>query len=114
MEEHKFSRSARFGRLGIETGLCSQFVREHLQSSDVKELFEMIAFEQPVIVTGSPSSPRLQNWSSHPEWWKWQATKFLHVAVDVCDQLIRAGRYFLHEHPLGDPRSAETTAFGQT
>ena len=26
-------------RLGIETGLCSQFVREHLQSSDVPRAF---------------------------------------------------------------------------
>ena len=35
--------------------------------------------------------------------------KLLHVAVDVHEEQIRAGRYFLHEHPLGaspwlDPR----------
>ena len=35
--------------------------------------------------------------------------KLLHVAVDVTEEQIRAGRYFLHEHPLGasswlDPR----------
>ena len=31
---------------------------------------------------------------------KWQATKLLHVAMDVCEEQIRGGRYFLHEHPL--------------
>ena len=46
---------------------------------------------------------------SYPEWEKWQATKLMHVALDVYDKQIRAGRYFLHEHPLGasswlDPR----------
>ena len=35
--------------------------------------------------------------------------KLLHVAVDVYEEQIRAGRDFLHEHPLGasswwDPR----------
>ena len=39
-----------------------------------------------------------------PEWEKWQALKLLHVAVDVYEEHIRAGRYFLHEHPImGDP-----------
>ena len=82
------------------------------KNSDVKELFDMIAFERPMIVTGSPlctASSQFQNVSWCPEWEKWQATKLLHVAVDVYEEQIRAGRYFLHEHPLGasswlDPR----------
>ena len=32
---------------------------------------------------------------------KWQAVKLLYVAVDVYEEQIRAGRYFLHEHPVG-------------
>ena len=85
------------------------------KASDVKELFEMIAFERPVIVTGSPlctAFSQFQNWSwckRYPEWEKWQAMKLLHVAVDVYEEQIRAGRYFPHEHPFGasswlDPR----------
>ena len=47
--------------------------------------------------------------SCYPEWEKWQATKLLHVAMDVYEEQSRAGRYFLHEHPFGpsswlDPR----------
>ena len=72
----------------------------------------MIAFEQPVIVTGSSfctAFSQFQNWSWYPEWEKWQAMKLLHVAVDVYEEQIRAGRYFLQEHHLGasswwDPR----------
>ena len=64
------------------------------KASDVKELFEMIAFERAVIVTGSPpctAFSQLQNWSWYPEWEKWQAMKLLHVAVDVYEEQIRAG-----------------------
>ena len=79
------------------------------KASDVKELFEMIAFERPVIVTGSPlctafsQLPNLSWCKTYPEW------ELLHVAVDVYEEQLRAGRYFLHEHPLGasswlDPR----------
>ena len=82
------------------------------KNSDVKELFEMIPFERPMIVTGSPPCAAFslfQNVSWYPEWEKWEATKLLHVAMDVYEEQIRAGRYFLHEHPLGassklDPR----------
>ena len=81
------------------------------KSSDVKEFFEMIAFERPVIVARSPSCTAFSRfqWSWFPEWEKWQAMKLLHVAVDVYEDQIRAGRCFLHEHPLGasawlDPR----------
>ena len=82
------------------------------KNSDVKELFEMIAFERPMIVTGSPPCTALsqfQNASWYPECEKWQATKLLHVAKDVYEEQIRAGRHVLHEHPLGasswlDPR----------
>ena len=73
------------------------------KNSDVKELFEMIAFERPMIVTGSPpcaAFSQFQNASWYPEWEKWQATKLLHVAMDVSEEQIRGGRYFLHEHPL--------------
>ena len=76
------------------------------KNSDVKELFEMIAFERPMIVTRSPpctAFSQFQNVSWNPEWEKWQATKLLHVAMDVYEEQIRAGRYFLHEHPLGAP-----------
>ena len=74
------------------------------KNSDVKELFEMIAFERPMIVTGSPPCTAFsyfQNVSWYPEWEKWQSTKLLHVAMDVHEEQIRAGRYILHEHPLG-------------
>ena len=30
---------------------------------------------------------------------KWQATKLLHVALDIYEEQIRAGRYFLHNIP---------------
>ena len=56
---------------------------------DVKELFEMIAFEQPVIVIGSPpctafSQLQSSSWGEqHTEWEKQHATKSLHVAIDV-------------------------------
>ena len=82
------------------------------KNSDVKELLEMIAFERPMIVTGSPpcaAFSQFQNVSCYPEREKWQATKLLHVAMDVYEEQSRAGRYFLHEHPFGasswaDPR----------
>ena len=82
------------------------------KNSDVNELFEMIASEKPMIVTGSPfctAFSQFQNASRYPEWEKWQATKLLHVAIDVHEEQIRGGRYFLHEHPLeasswSDPR----------
>ena len=73
------------------------------KNSDVKELFEMIAFERPMIVAGSPlctAFSQFQNVSWCPEWEKRQATKLLHVAMDVYEEQIRRGRYFLHEHPL--------------
>ena len=93
---------------GPHEGECWDFGK----NSDVKELFEMIAFERPMIVTGSPpcgAFSKFQNASWYPEWEKWQATKLLHVAMDVYEEQIRAGRYFLHEHPLeasswSDPR----------
>ena len=62
------------------------------KKSDVKELFEMIAFEQPMIVAGSPlctAFSQFQNVSWCPEWEKWQATKLLHVAMDVYEEQIR-------------------------
>ena len=74
------------------------------KASDVEELFGMIASEQPAIVTGSPlctAFSQFPNWSWYPEWEKWQAMKLLPVAVDVYEEQIRAGRYSLHEHPLG-------------
>ena len=72
------------------------------KNSDVKELFEMIAFERPMIVTGSPCTAfsQYQNVSWYPKWEKLQATKLLHVAMDVYEEQIRGGRHFLHEHPL--------------
>ena len=73
------------------------------KNSDVKELFEVIAFVRPMIVTGSPpctSFSKFQNASWYPEWEKWQATKLLHVALDVYEEQIRGCCYFLHEHPL--------------
>ena len=81
------------------------------KNSDVNELFEMIASEKPMIVTGSPfctAFSQFQNASWYPKWEKWQATKLLHVALDVYEEQ-RGGRYFLHEHPLeasswSDPR----------
>ena len=69
--------------LGIETGfLQSNGPQEGgswdlSKARDVKELFEMIAFEQPVVVTRSPpctAFSQFQNWSWYPEWEKWQAT----------------------------------------
>ena len=82
------------------------------KNSDVKELFEMITLERPMIVTGSPpctAFAQFQNASWYPEWEKWRATKLLHVAMDVDEEQIRGGRYFLHEHPKeasswSDPR----------
>ena len=76
------------------------------KNSDVKELFEMIAFERPMIVAGSPpctAFSQFQNVSWCPEWEKRQATKLLHVAMDVYEEQIRRGRCFLHEHPLEGP-----------
>ena len=69
-----------------------------IHPSDVKQLFEMIAFEQPVIVTGSrpcTTFSQFQNWSWYREWEKWQAMKLLLVAVDVYEEQIRARRHFL-------------------
>ena len=76
--------------------------------SNVKELFAMIAFEQPVIVTGDHRLYsvffffffQFQTSSWCPGREKRQAMKLLHVPVDVCEEPIRAGRYFLQEHPL--------------
>ena len=62
------------------------------KNSDVKELFEMIACERPMIVSGSPlctAFSKFQNVSWCPEWEKRQATNLLHVSL-----------HFLHGHPL--------------
>ena len=75
-------------RLGVAVDLCENKPYgpqegeswDLSKASDVKEFFEMIAFEQPVIVTGSipcTAFSQLQNWSRYPEWEKWQAMKLL-------------------------------------
>ena len=56
------------------------------KSSDVKELFEMIAFERPMIVTGSPpctAFSQFENVSWYPEWekWQWMSTRNRFVQV---------------------------------
>ena len=46
----------------------------------------MIAFDRAMIVTGSPpctAFSQFQHVSWFPKWEKWQATKLLHVAMDV-------------------------------
>ena len=73
------------------------------KNNDVKELFEIIAFERPMIVAGSPpctACSQFQNVSWCPEWEKRQATKLLHVAMDVYEKHFRRSRHFLHEHLL--------------
>ena len=73
------------------------------KNNDVKELFEIIGFERPMIVAGSPpctACSQFQNVSWRPEWEKRQATKLLHVAMDVYEKHIRRSRHFLRQHPL--------------
>ena len=61
-----------------------------------------------MIVIGShpcTAFSQLQNSSwgqQHTEWEEQHATKSLHVVTDAYHEQIRAGRYFLHEHPVGD------------
>ena len=72
------------------------------KNSDVKELFEMFAFERPMIVAGSPPCPAFSQFQSVtwcPEWEKRQVTKLLHVAMDVYEEQIRRGRYFCMNIP---------------
>ena len=64
----------------------------------------MIAFERLMIVTGSQpctAFSQFQKVSWYQEREKWQATKLLHVAMDVYEEQIRAGRYFLHDRVTG-------------
>jgi len=112
--------TARAGGLGLRPGFAVDLCEakpygpnegeawDLSQPKDVRELKEMIAFEQPVLVTGSPPCTAfclLQNLRpKEPNKRKTEleeATRLLHVAVDVYRGQLRAGRYFLHEHPCG-------------
>ena len=67
-----------------------------------RNFFEMIAFERPVIVTGSPlysvfSISELELVEEMPRVGEVASNE----VVACCSGRLRAGRYFLHEHPKG-------------
>ena len=74
---------------------------------DVKEVKEMIAYEKPVLVAGSPSCrafflphARLLG-PKQVQAEKEHAKNILHETISVYHQQRVEGRYFLHEHPVG-------------
>lgn len=78
--------------------------------SDVKELKEMVDFEEPYLLTGSPQCDQCSQFlkiSAHrrdPIDFKQQrdiGTRNPHTAVDFHEHQLINGHYFLHEHPEG-------------
>lgn len=116
----RFTKSA--GRFGLKPGFAvdlleakpyGQNAGEHwdlLKDSDVKELEEMLAYEKPKFLTGSPPCDpfsallNISKYRCDPA--KREAsfargTRHLRTAMRFYNKQMDEGRFFLHEHPYG-------------
>ena len=80
------------------------------KEEDVQELEQMVCYEKPWFLTGSPpciAFSVLQNINLHKrdpkrvEQEKQYATELLEVAIKFYNKQVDEERFFLHEHPLG-------------
>ena len=91
---------------GANAGEC----RDLSKLDDVRELHQMVDFEQPSLLTGSPPCDPfslLQNLSmgfgdaARRQQRRELGLKHLRTAVEFYKKQHFSGRYFLHEHPVG-------------
>ena len=110
----RFTEAApRFGlKPGYAVDLCEQKPSggfwDLSKEADVKELEQLVEEEEPYLLTGGPpceAFSRLQGINKNrvpPEIRKQRrekGEKHLHLSIEMYRKQLKAGRYFLHEHP---------------